>query len=142
MDSGKARPFTERKMGEETRASWVREGSLQRQFNFGCVYFEGPVSHICFFLSNSLSRLWSGTISRAALDRVPLAFPTFTTEQPTICLAPLLKQGSQGHFLLHFKMLSVPSRKCRENTLGRNSVNILSKTKPLQPFVPFNHCLC
>lgn len=32
----------------------------KRQFNFGFVYFEVPASHICSFLSNSLSLLKGG----------------------------------------------------------------------------------
>lgn len=47
VEGGKARPLAEKEMGEEMRVRWIREGSLQRQFNFGHVCFEVPVSHIC-----------------------------------------------------------------------------------------------
>lgn len=56
VESGKARPCTEKEVGEERRVCRGREGSLQGQFNFGCVYFEVLVSHICFFLFSSPSR--------------------------------------------------------------------------------------
>lgn len=90
-------------MGEGTPARWAREGSLQRQFNFGHVYFEVPVSHICFFLFSSPSLLRSRTSSRAAAGKGPPRLPTsptsiLATEQPTTCLAPFLSQRSQQVF--------------------------------------------
>lgn len=99
-----------------------REGSLQRQFNFGLVYFEVPVSHIWFFLFNSLSQLWSCTSSWAAGEG-PACLPTSTlsTGQTTVCLAPFLSHGSHpvtSYFTL--RGLTVPSRKCWRKNLGRN----------------------
>lgn len=87
---GRPGHYLRKKRGEET-GCWLGEGSLQRQFNFGLVYFEVPVSHIWFFLFNPLSQLWSCTSSWAAGEG-PACLPTSTlsTGQPTVCLAPFL----------------------------------------------------